>query len=328
MEHRYCVIMAGGIGSRFWPISRESKPKQFLDIMNTGRTFLQMTYDRLSPIIPSTNFVIVTSVQYKDLCYEQLPEIPRQNILCEPCRRNTAPCVCYAAYFIQSRDPNASIIVAPSDHLIMNVQKFQNVVLEAFDFIEKNNTKLMTLGMTPTRPETGYGYIKYESGFVADSSARIVQKFVEKPDRTRALEYLASGDYAWNAGIFLWTAKAIIFELQKHCKGVAECFEEIKMFFNTDSEVQKANEAYGKCQSISIDYAVMEKSDQVCVICSEFGWSDVGTWGSLFTLKEKDEKNNVSDGAQLYNCDGCIVKKPEGKYVVVHRCGQASRSTL
>ncbi|EDR28476.1 mannose-1-phosphate guanylyltransferase, putative [Entamoeba dispar SAW760] len=317
MEHRYCVIMAGGVGARFWPLSRESKPKQFLDIMHVGRTFIQMTFDRLSSIIPVKNFIVVTSIQYRELVQEQLPEIPVENILCEPYRRNTAPCVAYASHWIYSRDPEGVMIVAPSDHLITNVKKFINVVNEAFSFIEKHPNKLMTLGMTPTRPETGYGYINYNNNQFIEGSISEVFKFVEKPSIDKALEYLASGNYAWNAGIFLWTAKTIINQLKQFAPTVEQFFEDIKDKFNTSDEVSSVNNAYEKCSSISIDYAVMEKSNDVTVICSEFGWSDVGTWGSLHTLQQKDEQQNVSDGSELYNCHNCIIHKNSNKYVVV-----------
>lgn len=314
--HKFCVIMAGGVGSRFWPISREQKPKQFLDIMHVGRTFIQMTFDRLSPIIPANHFIVVTSVAYRQLVAEQLPEIPQENILCEPFRRNTAPCIAYAANWIFSRDPEGMMIVAPSDHLIVQKDKFISVVTEAFTFIEKHPTKLMTLGMTPTRPETGYGYIHYEKTHLEGSVSPVIQ-FVEKPSLEKATEYLMDGSYAWNAGIFLWTAKTILTQLKEHAPTVATPFEAITSDFNTPREVEAANGAYEKCASISIDYAVMEKSKDVTVICSEFGWSDVGTWGSLYTLCDKDESGNVPDGAHLYDCKHCIIHTLPEKYVVV-----------
>ncbi|KAL7715471.1 Mannose-1-phosphate guanylyltransferase [Entamoeba marina] len=316
-SHRYCVIMAGGIGSRFWPLSRETKPKQFLDILHVGRTFLQMTFDRLLPLIPAQNFIVVTSIQYKQLVAEQLPELPQCNILCEPFRRNTAPCIAYAAHWIYSRDPQGSMIVAPSDHLIMNAEKFVSVVSKAFSFIEEQPKMLMTLGMTPTRPETGYGYINYNNDNYQIGEVTKVNKFVEKPNLEKAVEYIAAGNYAWNAGIFLWTAKTIIDELSSHAPTVETPFNEVSMHFNTNDEVKFANEAYEKCAGISIDYAVLEKSSMVNVICSEFGWSDVGTWGSLYTLLDKDESGNVGKDAHFYNCKNCIVNNTNNKYVVV-----------
>ncbi|ELP85836.1 mannose-1-phosphate guanylyltransferase, putative [Entamoeba invadens IP1] len=320
-SHRYCVIMAGGVGSRFWPISREDKPKQFIDIMGVGRTFLQQTFDRLKPLISDDHFVVVTSHHYKDLVSSQLPSIPQENILCEPFRRNTGPCVCYAAYWIHSRDPKGVMIVAPSDHLIVDASKFVEVVDSALSFVETNPNKLVTLGMTPTRPETGYGYINYSTetlpNDMSDFKVKKVVQFVEKPTLERALEYLGQGTYAWNAGIFLWSSSGIISEMKKYAPDICVCFDEMQKYFKTAEEVARADRAYEKCPSISIDYAVMEKSQEVCVICAEFGWSDVGTWGSLYSLKEKDASGNVSDGAVMYDCKNCIVHKDLKKYVVV-----------
>ena len=313
-SNNYCVIMAGGIGSRFWPFSREEKPKQFLDFFGTGRSLLQMTVDRFRPIVPIENMIIVTNVAYKNLILEQIPDMHESQILCEPARRNTAPCIAYAVAWIKARTSQANIVVAASDHLILEEEKFRNVIRTAFEFTGQHEA-ICTLGMQPTRPETGYGYIQFEqTGDICP-----VKQFKEKPDLETAKKYLASGDYLWNSGIFIWGLKTIDKAIATYLPEVAEIFAKGKGIIGTDQEAAFINEYFPQCPNISVDYGIMEKSDNVFVLPSSFGWSDLGTWGSLYELSEKDEHGNVSlhSETHYYEAEGNIVVLEPGKVAIV-----------
>lgn len=338
-KNHYCVIMAGGIGSRFWPYSREEKPKQFLDFFGTGKSLLQMTVDRFRPLIPIENVLIVTNVAYKGIILEQIPDLKEEQILCEPARRNTAPCIAYATEWIKSKvereKTKANIVVAASDHLILEEDKFRQTIQKAFDFVGENKA-ICTLGMSPTRPETGYGYIQFFNE-TANSNKHIistkpaydkhlipidiypVKQFKEKPDLETAKAYLASGDYLWNSGIFVWSLETIHEAIKKYMPEVSEIFAKGEGIIGTKEEGRWIEENFPKCPNISIDYGVMEKADNVFVLPSSFGWSDLGTWGSLYELSEKDEAGNVSlhSTAHFYEAERNIVVLEPGKTAIV-----------
>ena len=347
-ENNYCVIMAGGVGSRFWPFSRNKKPKQFLDFFGTGRSLLQMTIDRFRPIVPIENILIVTNVIYRDLVLEQIPDLKAEQVLCEPARRNTAPCIAYAAARIKAMakpTPNPSlkggeshsgttnkirIVVAPSDHLILQEETFRQTIQQGFDFIE-NNDALLTLGMKPTRPETGYGYIQMgevigrpnglRDASLLDKGEGIckVKAFTEKPNLELAKVFLESGDFLWNSGIFIWSLDSILNAFQEFLPEMANKFAEGDKVMGTADEDAFIQQMFPTCPSISIDYGVMEKAKNVHVIPSDFGWSDLGTWGSLYELRDKDENENVTlhSDATYYDSHGNIVTLPKGRLAVV-----------
>jgi len=320
MNNTYCVIMAGGIGSRFWPLSKSTMPKQFLDILGTGRTFLQQTFDRFKKVCPVENFFVVTSADYKDLVANQLPELNESQILLEPLRRNTAPCIAYASYKIQKINPSAQIIVAPSDHLILQEEAFLEEIRKGLDFVSKNDA-LLTLGIRPNRPETGYGYIQVENMLATADIENLhpVKTFTEKPDIELARIFVESGEFFWNSGIFLWSLSSILLAFERHLNSVSELFERGKKLYGTSDEIPFLNKTYSECQNISIDYGIMEKANNVFVLCSDFGWSDLGTWGSLYENSEKDKLGNVVAGenVMLYGTSNCIVNMPADKLVVV-----------
>ena len=320
MENNYCVIMAGGVGSRFWPLSKLNKPKQFLDILGTGRTLLQMTFDRFKSICPVENIYIVTSLSYKETIIEQLPEINPEQILLEPVRRNTAPCIAYANYKILQKNPNANIVTAPSDHLIIKENIFKKVITEGLKFVE-NNDALLTLGIKPSRPETGYGYIQVNGNKHIEENKNIfkVKTFTEKPNKDLAKIFYESGEFFWNAGIFIWSLKSIRKAFEKHLPDIDLLFKEGVGKYNTEQEGGFIAETYSQCQNISIDYGVMEKAENVYVYCSDFGWADLGTWGSLHENSEKDEKNNAIIGNNVftYHVENCIINMPADKLVVL-----------
>jgi mannose-1-phosphate guanylyltransferase len=331
----YCVIMAGGIGSRFWPSSRNNRPKQFLDFFGTGRSLIQMTVDRFRPLIPVENMLIVTNVLYKDLLLEQLPDLKPNQILCEPARRNTAPCIAYAVARIKQavrersglttdeagwddERLNANIVVAPSDHLILQEQTFVETIRTGLGFVEKNDT-LLTLGMKPTRPETGYGYIQkaLETGDIKDLYQ--VKTFTEKPDLQLAKVFLQSGEFLWNSGIFLWNLRTIRREMRTHLPELAAIFLSGEGIVGTEKEEAFITEMFPKCPNISIDYGVMEKAESVHVLQADFGWSDLGTWGSLYDLSKKDDHRNATLKCEgmYYESEGNIVSLPEGHLAVI-----------
>ena len=333
-KNNYCVIMAGGVGSRFWPFSREGKPKQFLDFFGTGRSLLQMTVDRFRPLIPIENVFIVTNVAYKDLILEQVPDLSEGQILCEPARRNTAPCIAYATAHIRALclkragltaanqdwsrpEMKANIVVAASDHLILEEEKFRQTISKAFDFVAAHKA-ICTLGMSPTRPETGYGYIQRQPDAFEDGIYP-VKTFTEKPNLEMAKVFLESGDFLWNSGIFIWSLETISEAFRVYLPEVADRFREGELLMGTDQEEQFIEDIFPKCPNISIDYGVMEKAENVFVLPSSFGWSDLGTWGSLYDLSEKDAQRNVSlhSDALFYEAEGNVVTLEPGKLAVV-----------
>lgn len=307
--------MAGGIGSRFWPMSRTNFPKQFIDVLGTGQTLIQQTFDRIANLVPKENIYIVTNDLYKNLVLEQL-DIKKEQVICEPNRRNTAPCIAYANYKIAKKNPNANIIVAPADHLILKEKKFIEVMQTALNFTEKNNV-LVTLGISPTRPDTGYGYIQFEEN--NNSEIKKVKTFTEKPDLELAKQFLESGDFSWNSGMFIWNISAISEAFKKHLPQIDSLFQEKAEVFNTSKENKAIDEIYAVCKSVSIDYGVMEKAENVYVISADIGWSDLGTWGSIYTHLKHDEKHNavIGKNVMLYESEGCIVSVPNEKLVVL-----------
>lgn len=315
--HRYCVIMCGGIGSRFWPYSRTDRPKQFIDFLGTGRTLLQMSYDRVLPLVDPENIIIVTNAQYASLVKEQLPDVKEQHILLEPARRNTAPCIAWAAWHIAAIDPEASMIVTPSDHLITREHEFETAIASGFEFVE-NNDALLTLGINPTRPETGYGYIQIGEP-VADDVLK-VKTFTEKPNLDLAKVFVESGEFFWNSGIFIWSAKSIKNAMLNHAPDIANLFERGVDSFNTPAEKDWIQRNFPSCMGISIDFAVMEKSSNVYVKTVSFGWNDLGTWSALYDNSPKNRDANVTQQCAVlaYNSTGNIfcVNNP-GKLVVV-----------
>ena len=309
--------MAGGIGSRFWPMSTPEYPKQFIDVMGCGRTMIQMTVERFSVICPMSNFWVVTSEPYVQMVKEQLPEIPVENIIAEPCARNTAPCIAYACWKIKEKDPSANIVVTPSDALVLDVEEFRRIVREALEFTAEGK-RIVTLGIKPTRPETGYGYIAALDA-LEGSEMCAVESFREKPSLEVAKEYLAAGNYLWNAGIFVWNVDTIVESLRAFAPSIAAKMDQMAPAFFTDREAAVVGEVFPTCEKISIDYAVMEKADYIYTFPSDFGWSDVGTWGSLWTLLPHDENGNavVGSNVHLYDCKGCIVHAPQAESVVL-----------
>lgn len=315
MEHNYCIIMAGGVGSRFWPFSRNNRPKQFLDFFGTGRSLLQMTFDRMRHLVPAENILIVSNIIYKDLILQQLPEIKPNQVLLEPNRRNTAPCIAYAVNRIKAITDKANIIVAPSDHLILKETDFLQTIKTGIKFIENNNC-MLTLGIKPSRPETGYGYIQIDEG---DSALRRVKTFTEKPNADLAKVFYETGEFFWNSGIFLWNLQTIVKAFDELLPEVATKFNAGKEYFNTDKEQEFVDEMYPSCPNISIDYGIMEKAENVHVLCSDFGWTDLGTWGSLYEMSPKDENQNVTLKCKtaFYESEQNIVALPANKLAVI-----------
>lgn len=317
-QNNYCVIMAGGVGSRFWPLSKTSKPKQFLDILGTGKSLLQQTFDRFRKIIPAENILIVSHQDYRDLIFEQIPGIHPDQVLLEPMRKNTAVCIAYANFKILKKNPDANIVVAPSDHLIMREEEFLDVINKGLQFTSSTNA-LLTIGIKPSRPETGYGYIQVNGEAPKSSSIRKVKTFTEKPNLEMAKIFYESGDFFWNSGIFIWSLNAISNAFDIYMPDLNNQFSEAMEVLNTPEEGSFIGSLYPKSKSISIDYAVMEKADNVYVICADFGWSDLGTWGSLYTHLRKDEAQNAITGKNvfLYNSSNCIVNIPDDKLAVI-----------
>ena len=313
----HVVIMAGGVGSRFWPMSTPEYPKQFIDVMGCGKTMIQMTVERFAPLCQMSNMWVVTSEAYVGMVRNQLPEIPVENILAEPCARNTAPCIAYACWKIKAKDPDANIVVTPSDALVTDVDEFRRIVRAALDFTAQGK-RILTLGIKPTRPETGYGYIA-ASEKLQSSEVCAVEAFKEKPSLEVAQDYLAAGNYLWNAGIFVWNVTTIVDSLRAFAPYIAEKMDLMSEAFFTPREAEVVGQIFPTCEKISIDYAVMEKADYIYTIPSDFGWSDVGTWGSLWTLLPHDENGNavVGDNVHLYDCNGCIVHAPNAASVVL-----------
>lgn len=319
MQDIYSVIMAGGIGSRFWPVSTSEFPKQFHDILGTGETLIQQTFRRLLKLSKPEHILVVTHRNYVELVKEQLPDLPKENIIAEPARRNTAPCITYAAYRIRANDPTAVMLVAPADHLITNEEEFARVSKLAASEAESGK-KLFTLGIQPHRPDTGYGYIQYEDLQDAKTSeVKVVKTFTEKPDADMAQQFIDSGDFLWNSGIFIWSLNTFMDEMSQALPDMYASFEAGAKKFGTDKESEFINEMYPACENESIDYGLMEKSHHVYVIPSDFGWSDLGTWGSLYEHARHDADNNalLSSRAMLYDTKNSVVYIPKNKIAVV-----------
>lgn len=316
--------MAGGIGSRFWPLSKDNYPKQFLDILGTGKSFIRSTYERFSPVIPDENFLVVTNKAYKQLVLEHLPMLRPDQVLCEPARRNTAPCIAYAAYHIQSRCADANIVVTPADHLVTNEVEFQRIICLGFDFLAKNPQALMTIGIKPSRPETGYGYIQVPKENVecgmqnAECGIEKVEMFKEKPDYDTAVKFIAEANYFWNSGIFLWTLDGIMNAFKQYLPDLVEVFDKGIYSFGTPKEQDFIDDHFVDCPNISIDYGVMEKSPNTYTIPADFGWSDIGTWGSLFTHAKKDKAGNAKRGKVVaVDTKNTIINIEDGTEAVV-----------
>ncbi len=319
MKDNYAVIMAGGIGSRFWPMSTKKFPKQFHDILGTGRTLLQMTYDRFLNSCDKGNIFIATNKEYRELVAEQLPELEPHQIMCEPCMRNTAPCIAYATHKINALNPDACIVVAPSDHLVTKEEEFTKTIQTAIAEAMGGDV-LVTLGIKPSRPDTGYGYIQFSAdGSKEIGSVQKVDSFTEKPNLEKAKELLAAGNFYWNSGIFIWSAKSISNSFSRYLPEINQLFSKGAGFYNDSSEQAFIDDNYQKAENISIDYGVMEKADNVKVVLSEFGWSDLGTWGSLYTHVEHDSNQNalIGNKVRFYESSGNMVKVPDGKTVVL-----------
>ena len=313
----HIVIMAGGIGSRFWPMSTPEYPKQFIDVMGVGKSLIQLTVERFKGICPKENFWVVTSEKYVDIVKEQLPQIPAQHILAEPEARNTAPCIAYACWKIRKEFPQANIVVTPSDALVIDTAEFARCIAVALEKTADSQA-IVTLGMMPTRPETGYGYIAAQGEADAKGICK-VEAFKEKPDVETAKGYLAAGNYFWNAGIFVWNADTITNAIRRYAPQIAGVMDELEPALFTDKEAEELKRLFPTCEKISIDYAVMEKAEDIFVLPAEFGWSDLGSWGSLRTLLPQDEAGNakVSGRVDMYNCRNCVVHAAEEKRVVL-----------
>ncbi|HLV14109.1 MAG TPA: mannose-1-phosphate guanylyltransferase [Xanthomarina sp.] len=312
----YAILMAGGVGSRFWPVSTQDFPKQFHDMLGTGETLIQKTFHRLSKLIPKDHIFILTNACYKDLVFEQLPEVTERQVVLEPAMRNTAPCILYASLKIQKENPNAIMIVAPSDHWIEDEQAFTDNVQQAFDYCSKHDA-LMTLGIQPTFPNTGYGYIEFHTH--SKNHVKQVEQFREKPDYHTAKQFLEQGNFLWNAGIFMWHVNAVVAAFKKNQASLFQLFEKGIPFYNTEEEADFISENYGKAENISVDYAIMEASKNVYVIPATFDWNDLGTWGSLYDKLEKDQNQNAVVNARtlLEDASGNMIRTPKGKVVVV-----------
>ncbi len=315
-NNKYCVIMAGGIGTRFWPISRKTTPKQFLDILGNGKSLIRSTYERFANIIEKENFLVITNEAYKELVLRELPELGEHQILCEPFGRNTAPCIAYAAFHLKALNPDAEMIVTPSDHIITNEMHFCEVMLQALDFIGEVNDAMVTIGLQPTRPDTGYGYIQISEN--RGHKLYKVKTFTEKPKAELAEIFVRSGEFFWNSGIFIWKAQTILDAMRLHVPDIYELFSSVENSFNTPREQVAVRNIYTECRAISIDFGVMERSENVYVRCSDFGWSDIGTWGSLYQQLDKDENaNTVAKNIHMFDTRNCMVKMPKGKVAVI-----------
>lgn len=316
----HLVIMAGGVGSRFWPMSRPEKPKQFIDVLGVGRTLLQMTVDRFKGICDIENTWVVTNKAYAKIVHEQLPDLPIGNILLEPCRRNTAPCIAYVSWKIKSRDPKANIVVASSDHLVVDVAEFQRIVSSCLKFTSETDA-IVTLGIKPSRPETGYGYIQADmtSSSLRNKEIFRVDSFHEKPDLKTAEEYVKKADYFWNSGIFFWSVSTIVNAFRIYQPAISKAFEDLLEAYDTPEEQAMVDEAYEHSESISIDYAIMEKAEEIFIFPSDFGWSDLGTWGSLLAQTKKDLYGNscIGPDIQVFETTNCIVHATQEKRVII-----------
>ena len=318
--NNHLVIMAGGVGSRFWPMSTAEKPKQFIDVLGIGKSLLQLTVERFSTIVAPENVWVVTNRTYADTAAEQLPDMPRDHILCEPCRRNTAPCIAYVSWRIKSKDPKANIVVSPSDHVVLDVQEFRRVVSDSLKFTSDSDA-IVTLGMKPTRPETGYGYIEanLSANSLRNKGIFRVDSFREKPDLATAKQYISKSNHFWNAGIFIWNVSTIVNAFRIYQPGIAKIFEGLLPYYGTAQEQEKIDEQFPECENISVDYAIMEKAEEIFVCPADFGWSDLGTWGSLLQQSKKDLYGNACIGQDisLFETHNCIIHATQERKVVV-----------
>lgn len=316
----HVVIMAGGVGSRFWPMSTEEKPKQFIDVLGVGRSLLQLTYDRFKGICSPEKVWVLTNKQYAETVKEQLPDVPAGNILLEPCRRNTAPCIAYVSWRIKNADVNANIVVTPSDHIVTDTDEFRRVVRQCLDFTASSDA-VVTLGMTPNRPETGYGYIQADLSMASMSNKEIfrVDQFREKPDLQTAEKYIKQNNFFWNAGIFIWSASTIINAFRAYQPSIAKIFDGIRSELGTPNEQAVIDEHYQECESISVDYAIMEKADEIFVCPASFGWSDLGTWGALLRESQHDLYGNtvIGEGVSLFETKNSIIHTLQEKKVII-----------
>lgn len=319
-QNNHLVIMAGGIGSRFWPMSTEERPKQFIDVLGVGRTLIQMTLDRFRGICPIENVWIVTNERYADLVHEQLPDVPVDHILQEPCRRNTAPCIAYVSWRIKMTDPKANVVVSPSDHIVTNVDEFRRVITSCLKFAGETDA-VVTLGMKPTRPETGYGYIQADLTSNSPRNREIyrVDQFKEKPDLETAKHYISEHNFFWNAGIFVWSVETIVNALRVYAPRINNIFERIQNVMDTPQEQETINKVYPDCDNISIDYAVMENAEEIFVFPADFGWSDLGTWGSLLLQSQRDMYGNglIGKNIHTFECRNCVVHTTQEKKVIL-----------
>ena len=319
-KNNHLVIMAGGVGSRFWPMSTAEKPKQFIDVLGVGRTLLQLTLDRFEGICDPQNVWVVTNEKYADIVRQQLPEVPAGNVLCEPCRRNTAPCIAYVSWRIKKKDPKANVVVTPSDHIVVNGEEFRRVVNQCMKFTSETDA-IVTLGMKPTRPETGYGYIQADLSTSSPRNKEIfrVDSFREKPSQEKAMEYIRNKSYFWNAGIFIWGVGTIVNAFRVYQPAINRVFENLLPVYGTPREQEEINKRFPECESISVDYAIMEKAEEIFVCPADFGWSDLGTWGSLLAQTKKDLYGNsvIGENVNLYDTHNSIIHTLDHKRVVV-----------
>ena len=318
--NNHLVIMAGGVGSRFWPMSTTEKPKQFIDVLGVGKTLIQLTVERFGDLVAPENIWVVTNQKYAPIVEEQLPNIPKANILCEPCRRNTAPCIAYVSWRIKSNDPKANIVVTPSDHIVMDITEFQRVIKDCMRFTSETDA-IVTLGIKPNRPETGYGYIQADLSTSSLRNKEIyrVDSFREKPDLKTAMEYIKKNYYFWNAGIFIWNVNTIVNAFRIYQPTMAKIFESMLPVYGTEKEQAIIDERFPECENISVDYAIMEKAEEIFVCPADFGWSDLGTWGSLHGQSKKDLYGNATIGQNisLIESHNCIVHTTQEKKVVI-----------
>ena len=318
--NNHLVIMAGGVGSRFWPMSTKENPKQFIDVLGVGRSLLQLTLDRFADICAPENVWVVTNSSYYELVHEQLPQVPVNNILCEPCRRNTAPCIAYVSWRVKSQDPKANVVVTPSDHIVTDPVEFRRVIRQCLSFTCETDA-IVTLGMKPNRPETGYGYIQADLRESSPRNKEIfrVDSFREKPDIETAKTYIKQNNYFWNAGIFIWNVSTIVNAFRIYQPAISKVFEGLLPVYGTDKEQEFIDQRYPECESISVDYAIMEKVDEIFVCPADFGWSDLGTWGSLHLQSHKDLYGNacIGENINMFESHNCIVHTVQEKKVVI-----------
>jgi mannose-1-phosphate guanylyltransferase len=312
--------MAGGVGSRFWPMSTEERPKQFIDVLGVGRSLIQLTFDRFKGICDPENVWVVTNKKYKDLIMEQLPEMKPENILLEPCRRNTAPCIAYASWRIKAQDPKANIVVTPSDHIVADTEEFRRVIKSSLKFTSETDA-IVTLGMKPSRPETGYGYIQADLSASSPRNKEIfrVDSFKEKPDLQTATKYLQQNNYFWNAGIFIWSVETIVNAFRVYQPAMSRVFENLMPIYGTDKEQETIDTCFAECESISVDYAIMEKAEEIFVCPADFGWSDLGTWGSLLMNTRHDLYGNsvIGENVKIFESHNNIINTTDKKKVVI-----------